>query len=345
MSTLDTQDTQEIGYRAETTDGESLITLGDPLSYQFGFYTTSWGKFPQYTYDLLTRYRGATFDPYEIRLAKATVQGSVSFIPGNAQMIYHAVANSSAGVSRVDHSGGNFTYTITPVQNVKPQPFTYKYFTKNSDVAVHRKQVTGCRVSQLSYTFDFGLQDAVLHSNMDYMGINMGDNLDTNDVVPVYADGNTLKEQEHYGFNDSMECVWDNGGDDVDLIPYLLDFNLITNIVHRFRTVQGLLYPKWIGVGNRAFVAAFRLIRADETSVFDDYLGQVGNTFKDMRFKIFKNDTDYLEFTMGNVAMSKCDMNNTIDGEKQEPFYDVEAVVTSMEFKSRESTPEALYGL
>ena len=128
-TTLDTQNTQEIGYRAETDDGTSLITLGDPLSYQFGIYTTSWGKFPQYTYDLLTKYRGATFDPYEIRLAKATVQGSIHHTPNNAQMIYHAVANVGTGVSSVANGGGNFTYTITPVQNLKPQPFTYKYFT------------------------------------------------------------------------------------------------------------------------------------------------------------------------------------------------------------------------
>ena len=247
--TLDTQRTQEIGYRAETTDGTSDITVGSPTTYQFGSYSTSWGRFPQYRYDLLTGYRGATFDPYEIRLAKSIVDGAISFIPSNAQMLYHALCTSggsASGVTYVDNGGGNYTYTLTPVQNLKPKSMTIRYDTSNG-TEFHRKDVVGSRVSRLAYNFDFGLSDAVLNTNMNYMSINMQDSLVTTNVTPEYADGNTLEEQEEYTYNRSsptdsiMEVVWDEGGDNVDLVPYLMDFNHIINIPHRFRPVDGQL--------------------------------------------------------------------------------------------------------
>lgn len=430
-NTLDTQRTQQIGYIEETIDGITGVTNGQP-TYQFGLFTTSWGAYPRYMYEVFAGYRGAKFDPYEIRLAKALVTGSLSFIPINAQMIYYAIANNNpvsevidtssneiefyddgfpdvimrttgswrdtlsagdqiviggsslnngiytiaelsgdylivlvdgdslvnevmstgnltitkAGVGIIeDHGSGNYTYGFAPVQNVKPQSFTLKYLTSNG-TEKHAKDVTGCRVSRLSWGFDFISQDAILASTASYLGTDMQDTVDTDDTPPVYVDGELLDKQQFYAFDDNMEVEWDSGaGTPVDLIPYLMDFNIILSMAHRHRFIEGQINPRWVGVGNRTLAVAFKMLRADATQVFDDYVDQVGNNFKDVKFKIFKNETDYLEFTFNDIVLTKCEMNHALDSQGQEPYYDVEGVVTSLSMKSRETTPKGFYGL
>lgn len=155
------QSIQEIGFREETIEGTSPITVAVPPIH-FGLNEQTWGKFPEFIQDVQSYNRGQNYDPYRQYLAKTTLKGQVSFIPTNGTSWY--LINGAA-------SGDGTTHTVTGINSGDLPTSSIRWESSNGTDG-HRKDVVGVKPSRLAWTLDFLLPDNFMLANLVYMGLN-----------------------------------------------------------------------------------------------------------------------------------------------------------------------------
>jgi hypothetical protein len=332
------QTIQEIGFRQEVTEGVSPITAAVPPLH-FGFYETTWGKFPQYLQDVQAYYRGQSYDPYRKSVSKTSVIGQVSYVPVDSVMWYLGLGNAT---------GDNVDHVVTGINSGDVPSWSMRYESSNG-TDFHRKDVVNARVKRLSSSINFLQPDNFLVNNLTYIGANQIDEASLTDnqrISPVYADtGLVTTSAQPYRVDNNFVLNWDQGGDNVDLKNLGLDFNYILDTMNRVRHIKGQKYGKWVTTGNRVHGIGFRFLRKGVTDVFDDYVGQVAaDTFKDFRLKIYNSATNYLQFDFTNVSINKCELNHAMIENNEEAYYEMEMLPETVTVTTRDGVDKSFYG-
>lgn len=330
--------TQEIGYLIESTDGVSLIDNSAGLiPYHFGIVEKSIGKFPMYKQDIVAYYRGVGLDPYIIDVTRTSIMGSFNFIPSSTHAWYLALGVASEITGVFSLSGNTLSQSDVT------------FSTRNESTngtEFNRWETTGSKVTQLVSAIDFNHPNPILTETMSFMGrkfIKYDTPLTYQPrLQPIYADGGDIDAQEMYTVDDNFSLTWDS----IELKSYLSNVNIALNIGRRPQWVKGFKYPLWIRKGNRTIGVGLKMSREDVTKLFDDYVDQPeASTGKTLVMKIYKSATSYREYTLSDVWMSKCILDDADIESGAKPYYEVEMLCKTISIEHNDGLASALYGL
>ena len=327
---------QEIGYRSESTFDTSAITAElEPI--HFGTYAKSWGNYSEHTHEIVQKWAGIGKDPVITRVAKSMTQGQIAYIPTDSLMWAHTLGTVV--------SDGLGKQTITGTDGTLP---SYSIREESSNVTnVIREEVTGVRNKTHSFVFDMREPDNLYAENVNYLARQLlpQTSIAVDDrIEPIYADTNTLVNQNEYIRDSNFEIKWDTLGDNVPMEDYFLDMTYLVDNGIRHRWVQGLKYPKLVSTGKRTHALGFNLRRTDDFSIYDDFKAQIADdTFKNMSFTIYNSATKYKKFTWSNVSIKLLKRNHALLNRGETPKFDAQAFAESVTIETNDGVTDALY--
>lgn len=368
MSDAIQQFTQRIGFKAEAIDGTDTITSGSPTFYEFGIYTTSWGKFPVLVSTLKQYFRGLQFNPYQQKVSSTLVTGAISFWPVNGLMFYLILGRTGSGVT---HAAGVFR--INGITSGFLQPFVVRYRSDN-DVARIQRSCVGSKFLALNYSLNFDdhndpLTAQFTHNSRIMQAIQAGTS-SANPSQPANSNRFLIDDNTKVRWDVTIDGNGQYSGDAtgvVDLVPYLISLVQSIDVFAKPQKIVTNHFPSYITNGNRLFGFRMRLRRTDETKIFDHYVGttvdgtpgnddsQAGKSyaglaaFKNMHFKIFALDSggsvvNYLQVDYKDIGIARIELNNADPESDEESWYDITCIATSGVVTTKDEVAPALYG-
>lgn len=368
MSDAILQHTQRIGWREEAADGTDPITSISLTFYEFGIYTTTWGKYPVLQSELKQYYRGLQFNAYQQRVASTVVVGSISYIPVNGLMFYRLMAINGAGVT---HAAG--VYRINGITSGFLNTYTTRFRSDNDQDRIQRSCI-GTKYQSLTFSINFdeqldpmAMSEVLTARRMDAIQSSSLAALPSQPANsnPFYIDTNT-------------KLLWDcdidangqyvNTGTDLDLIPYMIHLTATIDVQMKPSKVVTVHYQTFLLNGPRIYSIQMKLRRTDETSIFDHYVGttvdgtvvnddsQAGKSyaglstaFKNMHFKIFAKNaagavSNYIQMDWQTIGITRIEMNDADPEQDEESWYDITMIAIAGVPTTKDEVAAALYG-
>lgn len=344
-----------------------LNVVGESTFYEFGIYTTSWGKFPVLESELKQYFKGLQFNAYQQKVASTRVNVPISFIPVNGLMFKFVMAKEGSGVV---HAGGVFR--IDGILFGFLDTYVIRYRSDNDQDRIQRSCV-GSKFLSLNYSLDFDNPNDPMAAQL----VALSRRMDAIQSSSSAANPTQPANSNQFFIDDNTKVLWDvdltangqyvNTGTDLDLVPYLISLTQSIDVQTKPAKILTVHHLSYLTNGNRIFSFNMRLRRTDETSVFDHYVGTtvdgtVGNddsqagksyagtaAFKNMHFKIFAKDSNgdvvnYIQMDYKDVGIVRIEMNNVDPEGDEEAWYDITCIATSGVPTTKDEVPAALYG-
>ncbi len=331
----------EIGRKLEDTRGTDPITNDDPPAsktfFNFGFLNRSFGKFPQLASEIIESRTGTSYDANSFNVGKTSVMGNIASVVTNGLGLYYSLCRKESSAGVYDGGVANPTtteiWTITPITSGELQSYTTRYHRKNIDTANIQKSIPLCQTLQYTLSLD--------NTTVEKLPLAQTESLFGQQVQAVAANTSdyTLqqpdtKEVLFYWDNSANSLfTWDTESASVELKTALRSMSFTINNANRLIYKSGQHFPHWNQTGGRVMVMTAEFEARNDTSIFDDYMSQAGNTavpaddFKNVNFKIGNANSKYIQLGFTDIGITELSMNDAFREGGDIPTYQLQAKV------------------
>jgi hypothetical protein len=309
--------TQYISYLEENTRGTDQITVAENKSYYFGVEKAPIGNFPGFEIDPHITYYGDSREAGDQHVASYSVQGQLAFCPVNGLEWYFFLGSSSSVAD---------VHTIQVLDSGELPTRTLRIESANASENL-RYNFTYGKTGQLD--FSIGLREkqafASCSAYLKCDEIKTGEGGYT--ITPIHP----ISQELPYKHDSAFAFTWDQGGTPISYEDEVLDFTYtgINSLMAEY--VDDQAFANWLLEGNYYHGIQLTLQRGGSTRIFTDAVAQLSSDdFKDCRFKIYQNATQYLQLDFTSCMIIKPDMNKAFSKRKEDTTYRVMMVPKSL---------------
>ena len=324
----------EIGRKIEDTRGTDPIVNGAETFFNYGFNNRTFGKFPQLVSEIIESRTGTSFDANSFNVGKTHVTGNIVSSVTNGLGLYYALCRKST----IDTTDGGVSessevYTITPITSGELQSYTTRFHRKNIDSANIQKSIPLCQTMQHLISLDnTSLEKLPLSQTESFLG---------QKVQPVVAntDDYTLQQPDtkedlfYWDATAGTSFIWDTESASTQLKTALRSFSFTVNNANKLIYKSGQHFPNWNQTGSRVMVLTAEFEARNDTSLFDDYMSQAGDSavpaddFKNATFKISNANSKFIQLGFTDLGITDLSMNAAFREGGEIPVYNLQAKV------------------